>query len=293
MFGGALPSARRTFALACIGAGGSIAWTVTQDTYAQEPVTLNGPPQQVIPYASEPGAPTVTVMPGALNPFPNGDGNGSGTFGGGNTGGSAALSTTGGAGGGANVGSSDVLNTMMATTWGSTASANAEAVGVNPSALAATCALESGCGANLGSGTGGAQGVFQMYPAAFQAGLQTALAANPQLASQIVPGDAGRNDPTTEAIAASGYLMMASQSLQNGGISNLTVLDARGYYNFGPSNGVALANAQDGQTMSSVLYNMSPQSLAANGITPGETVGQWRASISSKIGNSAGQGVLL
>jgi hypothetical protein len=45
--------------------------------------------------------------------------------------------------------------------------------------------------------------------------------------------------------------------------------------------------------MASVLTGLSASTLAANGISPGETVGQWRASVSAKVGNSAGQSVLL
>ena len=36
---------------------------------AQQAVTLNGAPQQVIPYAPEPGAPSITISPGTPNPF--------------------------------------------------------------------------------------------------------------------------------------------------------------------------------------------------------------------------------
>ena len=157
---------------------------------AQVPAALNGPPAQVTPYVAEPGVPLITITPGTLAPPPTGDtGSGTGTG-------------TGDTGSGSGGDNSDVLNTMLGTSWGNTAIANAQAVGLNPTALAATCVIESGCGANLGSG--GAQGVFQMFPAVYQEGLQTALAANPQLASQIVQGSAGMNDPTTEAIAASG-----------------------------------------------------------------------------------------
>lgn len=239
---------------------------------AQRAATLNGPPVQVQPYVSEPGVPAITISPGTLDPFPDG-GTGSGDDG----------------SDGATGGSSDALDTMMGTRWGMQAIQNAEALGVNPSALAATCVLESGCQNVDGSG---AQGVFQMYPAAFREGLQTALAANPGLASQIVQDDAGRMDPTTEAIAAAGYLMLANQSLQSAGISNPTVLDARGYYNFGPAYGGQLAAASDSEPIASVLAGMSQSALAANGITPGETVGQWRASVSSKIGGAARQLVL-
>jgi hypothetical protein len=186
---------------------------------------------------------------------------------------------------------SDALSTMLAQSWGSTAVADAEALGLNPSALAATCVIESGCGANVGDGSG-AQGVFQMYPAAFQDGLQTALGADPSLASEIVQGSTGMADPTTEAIAASGYLMEASQALENAGISNPTVLDARAYYNFGPTNGVDLATADPTELVSAAMPNVSQATLSKNGISADETVAQYQASVTSKIGNTANQKVL-
>jgi hypothetical protein len=178
---------------------------------------------------------------------------------------------------------------MLAQSWGTTAIANAQALGVNPSALAATCVIESGCGADVGNGTG-AQGVFQMYPPAFQDGLQTALAADPSLASEIVPGSAGMNDPTTEAIAASGYLMQANQNLASSGISNPTVLDARSYYEFGPTYGAPVANADP----STPLVDIVPESyLANNNIPANTTVAQWQASVTETIGNSANQSVIM
>ena len=248
--------------------------------FGQVPATLSGgPPVQVVPYVTEPGVPSITITPGTANPFSGADGSGGDGSGG----------TNGGSTGG-NVGGSDALSTMMGTSWGNTAVSNSTAVGVNPSALAATCVLESGC--STPSGGSGAQGVFQMYPAAFQEGLQNALAADPSLASQIVQGSAGMNDPTTEAIAASGYLMQAAQSLQNAGISDPTVLQARGYYNFGPANGVQLATSSPDTLMSTAMPNVSQATLVANGVSPGETVGQWQASVSAKIGTAASQSVL-
>jgi hypothetical protein len=249
--------------------------------WAQQATTLSGAPVQLQPYVSEPGVPAVTVNLGTPNPFGGLDGgDGTGTGG------------TGGAGGtGSSSGSSDALTTMLGTSWGATAAANAQSVGLNASALAATCVMESGCGANVGNGDG-AQGVFQMYPAAFQEGLQTALAANPGLASEIVQGAAGMNDPTTEAIAASGYLMQANTALQNAGVSDPTVLDARGYYNFGPQYGAQLAQANPHEPIANVLSGMSASSLAENGITAGETVGQWQDSVFAKIGNAANQSIL-
>ena len=270
----------RALALLAAGALVPLVLNTGDPALAQQAMTLNGPPVQVQPYVSEPGVPLITINPGTPNPFAGADENGTGTA----TGTGSGNEATGGT-----VGDSAALSTMMGTDWGSTAIANAQSVGVNPSALAATCVLESGC---QNVSTSGAQGVFQMFPAAFNEGLQTSLGANPALASQIVQGSAGMNDPTTEAIAASGYLMQAAQSLESAGISDPSVLQVRGYYNFGPAYGAQLAAAPDSQPIATVLSGMSASALTANGITAGETVGQWRSSVSTKIGNAAGQSVL-
>jgi len=237
---------------------------------AQVPATLNGAPIQVTPYVLEPGVPDIAIPSGTpTTPNDTGVGTGSGTSGTGT--------------------SSNALNTLLSQSWGVEAVTEAEALGVNPSALAATCVVESGC-QNVGSSSGSsATGAFQMQSAAFQDGLNTALAANPELASEVVQGSAGMNDPTTEAIAASGYLMQAASTLQSAGISNPTVLDARSYYEFGPNYGAQVAQAQGSALMSSIL----PSSfLAQNGISQTETVAEWQAGVAAKVGNAATQPVL-
>jgi hypothetical protein len=231
---------------------------------AQTSATLNGAPVQVTPAFSEPGVPTIIIPQGTPTTVISGTGETS------------------------NISGSDALDTMLAQSWGTTAIANAQALGVNPSALAATCVIESGCGADVGNGTG-AQGVFQMYPPAFQDGLQTALAADPSLASEIVPGSAGMNDPTTEAIAASGYLMQANSALQAANISSPTVLDTRSYYEFGPTYGPAVATAEPTALMSSVVPSTF---LTQNGVSSTETVAQWQSAVSATIGNATTQSVL-
>jgi hypothetical protein len=236
-----------------------------------------GPPVQVVPYVAEPGVPQLLITPGTANPFAGADG--SGGAGGGGAGGT-----------GGDVGSSDALTTMMDQSWGLAAVSNATALGVNPSALAATCVVESGCQNVSGSGT--VAGAFQMTASTYTAMINAAVAQNPSLASQIVPGLAGQMDPATESIAAAEYLQQGAQYLQNQGISNPSVLDVRGYYNFGPQGGAQIASASPDQTMASVLTGYSAATLAKNGITPGETVGQWQASVSAKIGNAATQPVL-
>ena len=245
---------------------------------AQQAQTLNGAPIQMQPFVVEPGAPTMTVNPGTPNPFgglDGGDGSGSGSGSGSGTGGGSS-------------GSSDALSTMLGTSWGASADANAQAVGVNASALAGMCVVESTT-CNSSAQNGSFTGAFQMGSAAFQDGLQTALAANPALASQIVQGSAGINDPVTEAIAASGYLLQANQALQNAGISNPTALDARGYYNFGPTAGVQIAGASPTDLMSQYI---SAAAMQGNSISSTETVAQWQASVTAKMGNAASQTIL-
>lgn len=245
-----------------------------------------GPPVQVIPYVSEVGVPPLTITPGTPNPFGGlgtppvtGTPPGSGTPGGGVSG-----------GGGTPVGSSSALPKMMSTSWGVQAVSAAHSVGVNPSVLAGTCQIESGC-RNVNNGN--AVGPFQMFPAAFSEGIQTALARNPALASQIVPGAAGRADPFTNAVAAAGYQMQAVQYLQSRGIAEPTGLDTRGYYNFGPRFAASIAQAAPTATMGEVLLGVPSSWFGQNGITPETTVGDWRAHVTQRMGGSASQPVLL
>lgn len=275
---------RDAFLTAVVVAFGSV---IAGTALAQVPAVLHGgPPVQVIPFAYEPGVPAFIIEPGTANPFSGADGTGSDGPGGDGSGGDGTGGTSGG-----NVGSSDALKTMMGTPWGATAASNATALGVNPSALAATCVAESGC-QNV-SGPGTVAGAFQMTASTYTAMINAAVAQNPNLAGSIVPGLAGQMDPATESIAASEYLLQGARYLQNNGVPNPTVTDVRGYYNFGPAGGAAIANASPDATMSSVLSNYSAATLAKNGITTGETVGQWQASVAAKVGNAANQSVTM
>lgn len=236
--------------------------------------TLTGVPQQILPQALELGAPAITIPSGTVSIYGGGSG-GTGSSGGGGTG-----TSTG----------SGALDTMLATSWGYAAEQSSQELGVNASALAATCVMESGC-QNVG-GTGTITGAFQMTAAAYQSSLAAALAQDPSLAANIVPGLAGQNDPATQAIAAAEYLRQGAQYLQTQGDSNPSVLDVRGYYNFGPQGGAQLAQAQSSDLMSDTLTGYSASTLAKNGISAGETVGQWRDTVSAKIGNAATSSVL-
>ena len=160
-------------------------------------------------------------------------------------------------------------------------------------AVASTCTLESNCTANPG-GTGTISGAFQMTDASFTSFINAALARNPNFAANIVPGLAGKLDPATQAIASAEYMREGAKYLQLHDVPNPTVLDTRGFYNFGPTNAVAIAQAPDTALMSSELPNLSAAQMRANGIDPATTtVGQWRAGIASRIGQSAADSPVL
>jgi hypothetical protein len=170
-------------------------------------------------------------------------------------------------------------------TAGASAEQSAEALGVNASALAATCVVESGC-ENL-AGTGSIAGAFQMTSATYESSIAAALAQDPSLASEVVPGLAGQSDPATEAIAAAEYLKEGAESLESQGVVDPTALDVRGYYNFGPTGGDEIANAPDDETMAEALSGTSAATLAKNGVSQTETVAQWKASVAAKMGSAA------
>lgn len=191
-----------------------------------------------------------------------------------------------GGGGAASAGGSTAsLETMTGQSWGQQAADNASGLGVNPNAVAATCALESGCQnvpARAGSTVNGA---FQMTDGTYQAAMRAAGQSTDL---------AGKMNPATESIAAAQELKTAALTLQQSGIANPTVMDVRGACNFGQGYGVALARADNSTPMSSVLSSYSAATLQGNGITPGvTTVGQWRAGIAGKLGNAATAPVLL
>ncbi len=66
------------------------------------------------------------------------------------------------------------------------------------------------------------------------------------------------------------------------------MLDVRGFYNFGPGNAAAVAGAADSNVKSYQVAGLTAAQFRANGITPGvTTVGEWRASVTRRIGASA------
>lgn len=264
-------------AMALIGTGGAVADV--------RPETMNGPPLLPIPTYEEVGLPPFvmpTGRPTGQEPEQGGD----------TAPGDGTPSGTGDTGDGAD---SRSMTSMMSRSWGEAAAQNAQMVGVTPVALAATCQIEAGgCQTNPRSNSTTITGTFQMRDDTYTSMINAALARNPSLAANAVPGLSGKLDPATQSIAAAEYLRQGAVALQATGYTpNPTVLDVRGYYNFGPSNASAIARAPDNAVMSD-LVTLTANGYRGNGITPGvTTVGQWRASVTDKIGQSAAQAPVL
>jgi len=241
------------------------------------PETMNGVPLLPIPTYDEVGLPPFTMPTGTLSTVQN----------------SPATPDATTAGGGSGDGADSVaMTTMMSRSWGEAASQNAETVGVTAVSVAATCIMESGCTTNPAS-NGTISGTFQMRDDTFIQSINSALARNPSLAANIVPGLAGKLDPATQSIAAAEYQRQGAVALQAANVPNPTVLDVRGYYNFGPGNAAGIALAQNDAVMSDIVPLTSKQ-YQANGITPGvTTIGQWRASVTAKIGQTAAAAPVL
>ncbi len=187
----ALPQARRrgghllveTVIIAMVSTSGVMA--------DPQPQTISGVPVQIVPQVGEVGLPAFTIPQGtvSIGGTPTGTG-----------------STDTGTGGTGTSTDSSALDTMLNQSWGLSAQQSSEALGVNATALAATCVVESGC-QNVGAAgsAGKITGAFQMSASTFQSMIGAAEQADPNLASQIVPGLAGQNDPATQAIAAAEY----------------------------------------------------------------------------------------
>lgn len=253
--------------LLAFGTAGRPGWAVTFET-------MTGAPVQMQPYVSEPGAPIVTVTPGTSQPF---SGLGSGSSGGGSSG-------TGGGG--------EALNTMLGTTWGAQAVTNAQALGVNPSVVAATCMVESGC-QNV-SGPGTVSGAFQMTNSTYTQDMQRVVAQNPDLAGSVDTSLAGKMNPANQAFGAAQDLKDAAIKLQNAGISNPTFTDTRAIFQWGVGPGPDVAQANSSANMSQILSNYyTPAQMSGNGITSTTTVGEWRAAFAKKVGSAATQQVLI
>lgn len=234
------------------------------------PVSERGLPQAVHPTYLEKGAPQFSYPAGSTDVG----------FGGGNNPGGGNTDYTA-------CSNCDPLQTMNAQSWGGQACNAATTVGVSCESLAATCVMESGCRNVQGAGT--VSGAFQMTNATYTETINQAAADNPN--AGIDTSLTGKNDPANQAWGAAQYEYNGATYLQENGVDNPTFTDVRGYYQFGPRSSVALADAKSTDNLENIVQ-LSPQAMAANGITATTTVGDWRQSIANRVGPTAGQSVL-
>lgn len=188
----------------------------------------------------------------------------------------------------------DAMTSGLGATATSQIASNATALGVQPAAVQAVCQMESGCNASVGqSASSSATGPFQMTTGTYNGLVQT-LNANPAVSGSIIPGAAGQADPVSSGTAAAQLLANNAQTLENSGISSPTVEQAYALYQWGATPGATLAQVPSNEPMSTALQAWySPSVLASNGIAPSETVGQYFASIESKVGAGVAQSPVL
>lgn len=219
-----------------------------------------GPPPQIIPSAPEVGV-VILQVPGTNAAVANGAGPGMT--------GAAPLGDAGSA-----------LDQLMATPFGSSAASDAAAAGINVDALAAIGKAESNF-QNVGTanGTSSAAGPWQLTSGTFMqysnanglgytAADMTNPADNAQVASYVI----------------SSYANTVSQATQ----APATVLQTYGAYVFGPSAGANIATAQASTPLSQFV---SSQALANNNMA-GWTVGQFRSTMSTRLGAGANETVV-
>lgn len=244
-----------------------------------KPRVMDGVPLLPIPTYEEMGLPAFTMptgTPSAGTDTPPGD-----------------TGTSAGDGTATDGTDSAAMAAMMSRGWGEAAAANAEMVGVTRVSVASACTIEAG-GCQTLTRPGSISGTFQMRDDTYTAMINSAVTRNPGLAGKIDTGLAGKLDPANQSIAAAEYLRQGAEYLQAHQVSNPTVLDVRGYYNFGPGNAAAIAQAQDGELMSTQITGLTAAQFRANGIDPATTtVGQWRAGVTGKIGASAANAPVL
>ena len=97
------------------------------------------------------------------------------------------------------------------------------------------------------------------------------------------------SNPMQQATAAAEEMRSIGTRLQAAGIEP-TALNVRAGYQWGAAYAISLNTASPDTPMSSVLSSYSADTLAKNGVT-NMTVGQWRASVASKLGGSANRSI--
>lgn len=199
---------------------------------------------------------------------------------GGGTGGTSSSNTTATKSGNYQPGSSTALNAMLATDYGSTAEIVVQQQGVSVEAVAAVGQAESGFrNIPTSNGSSSATGPWQFTTSTFQAvsnkyglGYTAADITNPQAQATEVS-----------------YLMHDNaNAISQATGQPATTLQVYGGWIFGATPGVQIASATDNTPLSQFV---SSTALANNNMTSW-TVGQFRQTMTNRLGSTASQLVL-
>lgn len=181
----------------------------------------------------------------------------------------------------------ELLAKLRAQPWGNRVIDVARELGVDPVALAATAEIERNFGATTKHQSRYASytGVFQMGKLAYLDALKEIKRRDPELYRGLIQDSgSGRRDPANEAVAAMGYLIYLDEGLERRGVHRPTLLDIRAAYNFGLEAAMQMAKAPKAALMKTIIDSRAFQQ---NHLRDGETVEDWRRTITSKIGYGA------
>lgn len=173
-------------------------------------------------------------------------------------------------------GTTSAIQSLLAQTYGADAVAAATAEGINPDTLAAFAQIESHF-QNVGNSSSSADGVWQVTDATWD-----------EYASKLGLSDADRSDPAVQAKVASAIISSYASSVATATGTTPTSEQVYGAYMFGTKAGSAMAEASASTPLSDIV---SAKTLALNNMS-GWTVGQYYATVASRMGSGADEAVI-
>ena len=178
-------------------------------------------------------------------------------------------------------GQTAAMTNMLAQSYGQTAVATADRIGVSAETTAAIGQAESNWrNVRTENGTSNATGPWQIVPDTF-----TATSTRYGLGYTA----ADINNPEAQAVVANYYIRETAQAVSAATKQPATTLQTWNGYVFGPTNGAKIAVAGDG----AYLRDVVPARYIANNNLPADiTVGQLNARYADRLGAAAHQPAL-
>lgn len=178
-------------------------------------------------------------------------------------------------------GQTAAMTNMLAQSYGQTAVATADRIGVSAETTAAIGQAESNWrNIRTENGTSAATGPWQIVPGTFEA---TSARYNLGYTAADI------NNPEAQAVVANYYIRETAQAVSAATGKPATTLQTWNGYVFGPSNGAKIALENDGTPLRQVV----PARFISNNNLPADiTVGQLNARYADRLGAAAYQPAL-